>query len=161
MAAKGAWLYDMAKQAFDESSTSLTKTVYQPVYNKTATPLAIMKLGGLTDKQLGSYTEEVYDGEKWVERTVPNKVVIAGRDINSGRFYIVTTESQKKAEKTGIANDEFIEMPNPQAFIDSCVTGATDDDDLEWATPDMYLAHHFANLIINDHALDIAELMTY
>jgi len=56
---------------------------------------------------------------------------------------------------------EVHSVPNPQAFIDSCVTGATDDDDLEWATPDMYLAHHFANLIINDHALDIAELMTY
>jgi hypothetical protein len=50
------------------------------------------------------------------------------------------------------------DVPNPQAFIDSC-DGSVDADDLEWAVPDMYLARHYANLVIDRYALDIADLM--
>ena len=48
------------------------------------------------------------------------------------------------------------EVPNPQAFMNSC-DGTLDEDDLEWAVPDMYLACHFANLIIDRYGIDIAE----
>ena len=58
----------------------------------------------------------------------------------------------------------FIEhtCPDPKAFLDSCTEDAwvNDDDDFGiWMKPDLYLAHHYANIIIDKYAHDIAISM--
>lgn len=47
---------------------------------------------------------------------------------------------------------------SPDAFINSCTV--LDEDDLTWMEPDVELADHFADLVISEYALDIAESMS-
>lgn len=139
LAAKGVWLYDAAKALYDENSTAATNVSYKPVFNTSASPLMFQGISGVTGKKLGTYTEPVLDKDgkqafgqngEALTRQVPNVLVVAGKDPNSGKVFVVTSESQAAAKKSGKSQDEFINFAEPQDFMtylgDKSTAGTTD-----------------------------------
>lgn len=49
-------------------------------------------------------------------------------------------------------------VPDPEAFINSC-DGQPDENDAVWLEPDAVLSDVFADLVISEYAIDIAECL--